>query len=191
MGKTSLVFVLAALLATTPAEGGGVCNVFKHGRVSITVDGFSDACCEATSDIGDFVSKHLALGEQCDNTPSDPKCTQAEAEGMQKGMKAMAACCNPDDKKVLATLIPEEAAMDPHVDQEIDAMCQMGPPPSAQLIAMVAGKLAGVRTEGVTASSWPVIAAVAGLAGGVAGVLMTLKLKLRRHGAVNEEPLIA
>jgi len=193
MGKASIILALVACATASPVEAAGVCTV-THGRLSFSIDGFSDSCCAAVSDVGNWMGDNLQNMMKCTHTPvpgPDEWCNRNAAVAQEKAMKAVRSCCNSDDKHVLATLIPEEAAMDPNVARTIDMVCSQMGGPSLPLLSLVARKFTGVRKEGVMASSWPVIAAVAGLAGGLAGMLVTLTLKLRQRGALNEQLIIA
>ena len=196
MGKASIILASVACVIASPAEAAGLCTV-EHGRMIFSIKGLSDACCDAGSDVVNWMSKNMDDILQADNGDGrgggDEWMSRHQAEAMEKAKKVASSCCNSEDKNVLATLIPEEKKMFGDVAGNVDIACTqiaaMGP--SLQLFSLVARKFTGDRKEGAMASSWPVIAAVASLAGGLAGMVVTLTLKLRQRGSLNEQLIIA
>jgi len=100
------------------------CDVFKHGRVSVGVDGLTDKCCGSMSSVTDSILKAAAAGD--DNF-------EAQQEAQNKLVTTLITdCCSSDDQGVLATLAPEEP---PEASAQITQMCAMGGPPSAVALA--------------------------------------------------------
>jgi len=196
MGKASIILASVACVIASPAEAAGLCTV-EHGRMIFSIKGLSDSCCDAGSDVVNWVSKNMDDILQIDNGDGrgggDEWAHRHEAEAMEKAKKVASSCCNSEDENVLATLVPEEKKMLGDVAGNVDMMCTqiaaMGP--SLQLFSLVARKFTGDRKEGAMTSSWPVIAAVVSLAGGLAGMVVTLTLKLRQRGSLNEQLIIA
>jgi hypothetical protein len=105
---------------------GDACDVFKHGRVSVGVEGLSDTCCNSMSSTLKDLDEKVA-----DKNFVPSPHFQQEAQMTIMGTM-MSNCCGTKDQGVLSTLMPEEP---PNAGEQIAHMCGMGGPPSMLLTA--------------------------------------------------------
>jgi hypothetical protein len=105
---------------------GDACDVFKHGRVSVGVEGLSDTCCSSMSS----TLKDLDEKSAEQNFVPVPQFEQEAQMAIMGTM--MSNCCGTKDQGVLSTLMPEEP---PIAGEQIAHMCGMGGPPSTLLAA--------------------------------------------------------
>jgi hypothetical protein len=122
MPKLIIAIALAATL-------GDACDVFKHGRVSVGVEGMSDTCCSSISTLQEKIAKTGARW----GPGAEPEKQEQKTE-MAIMTAFVSNCCGSKDQGVLSTLVPEEP---PDAAEQIAQMCTMGGPPSILFAAKI------------------------------------------------------
>merc|ERR1712194_461064 len=109
-------------IALTSAALTDACALFKHGRVSVDVDGLSEKCCSTMVSVFDKDLKKASNDGLFKPTVGagnrlGPAVQQDEMEDM---MAVMTNCCSASDQDVWSTLIPEE---EPEAAVKLTSIC--------------------------------------------------------------------